>query len=184
VGRRIRLLRSKLKPRGLPLPVYEPGRAKNKSGRACPATITLRVPASVPVVVDIITVARNCAVSEQDGKIVRVYRVTQEKRPDHMEDFLHSAQIGRVLAPTQPVPPRVRPVLSISATRPQDWSRRAVEDECRAMPGSVVALHFTGLYPSFKVFRNSMMSASSCAVIAGASPRSRSKGGSLTSTLA
>src|SRR6478672_3939111 len=40
-----------------------------------------------------------------------------------------------------------------------------------------------GSYPSFRVFRNSMMSASSCAVIAGASPRCRLKGGSLTSTL-
>lgn len=41
-------------------------------------------------------VARNRAFSEQAGKIVGVYGVAQEKRPGHMEDFLHGAQIRRV----------------------------------------------------------------------------------------
>jgi hypothetical protein len=44
--------------------------------------------------------------------------------------------------------------------------------------------HCSGLYPSVRVFRNAMMSASSCSVMAGGSPGWRLKGGSLTSTLA
>jgi ABC-type glycerol-3-phosphate transport system substrate-binding protein len=75
-----------------------------------------------------------------------------------------------------------------AARDPRSRSKIGVGEALRtsdpAMPGSVIAIHLTGLYPSVRVFRNSMMSASSRAVIAGSSPRSRSKGGSLTSTLA
>jgi hypothetical protein len=44
----------------------------------------------------IFIIVRNRAYSEQAGKIVGVYGVAQEKRPGHMEDFLHGAQIRRV----------------------------------------------------------------------------------------
>ena len=48
------------------------------------------------IVVMVIVVAGNHAVSEQAGEIVGAYGVAQKKRPGRLEDFLHGAQIGRV----------------------------------------------------------------------------------------
>src|SRR5215831_16980416 len=50
----------------------------------------------VSISIPIFIVVRNRALSEQAGKIVGVYGIAQEKRPGHMEDFLHGAQIRRV----------------------------------------------------------------------------------------
>ncbi len=43
----------------------------------------------------LIFVVRNHAVSEQAGKIVGVFGISQENQLGHMEDFLHGAHIGR-----------------------------------------------------------------------------------------
>ena len=64
--------------------------------------------------------------------------------------------------------------------RPTSRCRCGAADRQASFSPSAVLRRFdcSGLYPSFSVFRNAMMSASSCAVIAGVSPRWRLKGGS------
>jgi len=69
----------------------EEGAPQTKVAVASPATVMLRFPASIAIIV-----GRNRAFGEQAGKIVGVYGVAQEKRAGHMEDFLQGAQIRRV----------------------------------------------------------------------------------------